>query len=215
MKKVRQFFRKHAVQATISIVLALAIFGTAACTLVYLYGIDLYRDKYYPLEASQETLTANLDALRQPARLGEEIFTVEDDGRGIYCIQVTDDLDNEQQEDGRTVIESVAEASLFSQYFDLPEQDMEIVVHIARYMPIVSAWKWNMGLSTWGNYFALLHPDKNPSSRPNYRNVFRVTLRKGEYYYDFEGFCKSDSFEDFLQEAVRLANENFGAAAAA
>lgn len=200
MKKVRELLREHDVQAIISIVLALLLIFIP---LVYLYLDDHRLSPYYPT-VSQDDLSGIIDTLSQPARLGRETFVMEESGKqGIYCLSVMDDAQGSETFDT---------AKFFSPalYFDLPEQDAEIVVEKARYMSLVHSKQHEH--SAYGNLYAQYTNSKEAADKPNYRNQLETTIRKGEYYYEFVGFCKSDSFEDFLQEAVRLVNENFGAA---
>lgn len=202
LQKVRELLREDDVQAIVSILLAfLFIF----LPLAYLYYDDHSSTLRYPA-VSQKKLPDILGALSQPATLGEETFVVEERGKqGIYCLSVMDDAQ------GRETLDT---AKFFSPtlYFDLPEQDAEIVVEKARYMPWIRAKRYD---EYSGNLYAQYTNSEEAADKPNYRHQLSTTIRKGAYYYKFVGFCKSDSFDDFLQEAVRLTNENFGAAAAA
>ncbi len=193
----------------VGIVLVLAIIGT----LVYLFGIDMKRDRYYQPEVSQVRLAHILDELKQPTRMGFETFTVEERGReGIYCIAAMDDLGREEVEGGPTTIQQFA--GQYNQYLVFPAQDIEMEIEDVQYVPLWSSW--DRGQPDYrGNLYAEISGEEEAAGKPNYRRQFLVTLRIGENYYTLRGFCKSDSFYDFLQEAVQLANENFGAAAAA
>lgn len=206
---MKQFLRKYAVRAMIGVVLV-CIIGT----LVYLFGIDLHRNISYQPLVSQVALTYILDDMGSPARTGRETITVEERGReGIYWIMVTTDTPGYAEgENGLTTIQNYAGRS--NQYFVFPSLDIELEAENIRYMPLVKALGYGW-FSYDGNLYAKFFGREEAAGWPNYRHQFRVMLRKGEYYYEFMGFCKSDSFEDFLQEAVRLVNENFGAAAAA
>ena len=112
----------------VGIVLVLAIIGT----LVYLFGIDMKRDRYYQPEVSQVRLAHILDELKQPTRMGFETFTVEERGReGIYCIAAMDDLGREEVEGGPTTIQQFA--GQYNQYLVFPAQDIEMEIEEVKY----------------------------------------------------------------------------------
>ena len=197
---MRRFFCWYNVKRILCWLLVLALVAAG----VYLFDID------YKIRPSRDIDIQTLAECLAPLDCspGSGRFMKEDTGFDAWLII---DVDEEFQYEGdETTLKEFAEKHALK-YQVVPEQDVEMVVWLRSYMPLMKALGYGW-LNYDGNLIEKWYGSEEAEGKPNYRNLFSIFLRKGEYYYWFNGFCRTGSMETFLKESVRIANENFPAA---
>ena len=196
---MRRFFCWYNVKRILCWLLVLALVAAG----VYLFDID------YKIRPSRDIDIQTLAECLAPLDCspGSGRFMKEDTGFDAWLIvSVSEEL---AILEGSTIKEFTERKYLT--LFEVPEQDVEMVVWMRDYMPLMKALGYGW-LNYDGNLIEERYGSEEAEGKPNYRNYFSIFLRKGEYYYWFDGFCRTGSMETFLKESVRIANENFPAA---
>lgn len=179
--------------------------GLAIGILGYLVIYDLNKPAIYKPEIDQADLFANVTQLSSAKSVKTEVQVKQNNFKGIVLFE----SDNEPKTDWKEIYNDLNNYwPSYNQYYVFEKLDAEVIVSCAEYTPILKAWGYGW-LSQNGNLHANYCDCESADDLPNYRNLFRFYVKKGNEEFVFIIYCNTDSPREAFSEVVHYYNSHF------
>lgn len=183
--------------------------GLVTGILSYLFIYDRNKPTVYKPEIDQAVLYSNIAQLASAKPIHTEVQVQQDHFKGIILLQSDNDVTDAAATDLKEKYDNLQSYwQPYHQYYAFEDLDAEVFVAYAEYTPILEAWGYG-----WYNQNGNLHANycdhESADDLPNYRNLFRFYVTKGNDEFSFIIYCNTDSADKAFSAAINYYNANF------
>ena len=178
--------------------LVLALLGAG----YYLFIYDMRRPSRYQPQMDASFLQTELERLHPTAADSADEVLIEQEGfEGILSygcsIESVDDI--------KDYFAYISRNPYDGEHITFSDDSYEIFVSRAYYMPMIKAMGHGW-LHRDGNIYAFRNGEEEAEDKPNFRNCFIFTIRKGDNQFVLNMYCNTDSAENALSQAIDYIN---------
>lgn len=192
----------HNSKCVLKIASALLLLCIGIALVCYLFVYDKGKAQLYQPQLNYRFLQTQMERIHPVSEdLSDEITVTQTGFKGILSYSCTKSTVDEIKEDFQYLSRNEYEGT----HITFPDDSYEIYVGLARYTPIIDAWRYG-----WWDYEGNIYAQKNGKTaaegKPNYRNYFHYTIRKKDVKISLAIYCNTDDAEKALAAAIECLN---------
>jgi len=191
---------KRVLIITLLVFILISIVGSA----LYLFVYDANKPRMYQPEMDKVFIQDEIERLETTfnSEFHDEVIIENSDFEGILLYNCSVSSVEEIKE----YIQVFSKSEYNGRHISFKNDSYEMYIANARYMPIIKALGHNW-LHYRGNLYQRYYGKEEAQGKPNYRNQYIFVIRKDNYRFIFNVFCKETDAEKALSTAVTHINE--------